>query len=199
MSANTNHLSGEIEIRSFKIAEMRAVGKDQLSMISGYAAVFELFSDDLGGWVERIRAGAFTNTLKNDDVRALLNHDPSKLLGRKSSKTLRLNEDSTGLRFEIDPPDTQYARDIITSIRRGDLSQMSFAFRTIQDEWEIIGDKIIRTLVELKLYDVSPATFPVYPQTSASVRSAFEAFKSVNPAVARLANLRRRLDLAEMS
>jgi uncharacterized protein len=215
--AEFNSQTPEIEQRSFTASEIRASAEGQPPKVSGYAAVFEQFSDDLGGWFERIQTGAFTNSLKNDDVRALLNHDPNNLLGRKSSGTLRLSEDSTGLGFEIDPPDTQYARDMITSIRRGDLSQMSFAFRTIQDSWEIIGDKIIRTLMEVKLYDVSPVVFPAYSQTSTHVRSAFEAFKSVNPAAAegqeshaaelqaelsaraRLANLRKRLDLAEIS
>jgi HK97 family phage prohead protease len=207
----------EIEHRSFSATEIRAIAEEgQPAKISGRAAVFNQYSEDLGGFNEIILPGAFTNTLKNDDVRALLNHDSNYILGRTSSGTLKLNENSSGLDFEATPPDTQWARDMITSMQRGDLTQMSFGFRTIQDDWAMVGNKIIRTLMEVRLFDVSPVTFPAYPQTSASVRSAFEAFREGRPtepgqapelvepqaeAVARahLANLKRLLDLAEKS
>ena len=208
----------EIEHRSFSTTEIRATAAEGQSVkISGRAAVFDQYSDDLGGFYEIIQPGAFTNSLKNDDVRALLNHDPNYILGRTSSGTLKLNEDSIGLAFEAIPPDTQWVRDMITSMQRGDLTQMSFGFRTIQDDWALVGNKIIRTLIEVKLFDVSPVTFPAYPQTNASVRSAFEAFQANRPATdpgqepqsvepqadpgarAHLDNLKRRLDLAEKS
>jgi HK97 family phage prohead protease len=209
-------MSTEIEHRAFILREIRAAGDGKTPKIEGYAAVFNSLSEDLGGWFERIQDGAFTKTLEEMDVRALFNHDPNYVLGRTKNQKLTLREDNLGLAFENEPPDTQWARDLLTSIERGDIDQMSFGFRTIRDRWEQVGDQIIRTLVEVKLYDVSLVAFPAYPQTAASVRSAFEAFRAdptaapgqePHPAAplaeaeaqARLAILRRRLDLAERS
>lgn len=213
MKPNKNISIPETEARSFSAGEIRASSEGQPPKISGYAAVFNQLSEDLGGFFERISPGAFTNSLKNDDQRALFNHNTGQIMGRVSANTMKLSEDKTGLAFEIDPPDTQWVRDLITSIRRGDISQMSFGFRTIKDNWEMVGDQIIRTLSEVKLLEISPVTFPAYPQTSANVRSAFEAFQKDHEdpgqepgseqlqddagARARLANQRRRLDLIE--
>lgn len=160
-----------VERRVFPIRELRIAGDDK-PKITGYAAVFNELSEDLGGFFERIQQGAFSKTLKEADVRALFNHDPNYVLGRTKSKTLELAEDDTGLRIEIDPPvEAQWAQDLIVSMKRGDVDQMSFGFRTIRDEWVTAGDQIVRTLLEVKLYDVSPVTFPAYPQTSAQVRA----------------------------
>jgi HK97 family phage prohead protease len=83
-----------------------------------------------------------------------------------------LTEDSQGLKVEINPADTSYTRDLMTSIRRGDVDQMSFQFETSVDEWDTTDQaNVVRTLVEIKrLWDISPVSFPAYPQTSASVR-----------------------------
>lgn len=142
-------------------------------MIVGYAAVFGQLSEDLGGFREQIAPGAFTKTL-GADVRALFNHDPNIVLGRTKSKTLRLAEDQKGLKIEIDPPNTAQSRSIIEALTRGDISQMSFGFRTIDDKWENIDGKIVRTLLNVELFDVSPVTFPAYPQTEAGLRSLDE-------------------------
>lgn len=197
----------EIERRSFQVKELRVASEeDESRKISGYAAVFNKLSDDLGGFQEKIARGAFANSLLISDVRALWNHDPNFPLGRLKAGTLSLAEDETGLQFTIDPPDTQCARDLITSMKRGDVDQMSFGFRTKRDHWEQSGDKVIRTLLEVELYDVSPVTYPAYPQTSAQVRSAFESFTTASQAAAggaeeeakskvRLANRKRKLKL----
>lgn len=142
-------------------------------MIVGHAAVFNRMSEDLGFFREKIEPGAFKQTLADkDDVRALFNHDPNNVLGRSTAGTLRLKEDDEGLRVEIDPPDTQLARDLMVSIDRGDVSQMSFGFETRKDEWDH-SDKQnpVRTLVDVKLYDVSPVTFPAYPDTDVAARA----------------------------
>ncbi len=166
----------EWEQRSFKV-EMRVSG-DQKPKIEGYAAVFEQLSEEMWGFREKIRAGAFLNVLR-DDVRALFNHDPNMVLGRNRAGTLKLEEDAKGLKIEIEPPDTQMARDLLESIRRGDINQMSFMFLTKTDEWTKEADgTITRTLVEFeRLLDVSVVTFPAYPQTSASAR-CLEAVKN---------------------
>lgn len=155
------------EIRSC-VAELRADGDD--GKIRGYAAVFNSLSEDLGGFREQIAPGAFSETL-SDDVRALWNHDANFVLGRTTSGTLSLREDNHGLAIEIDPPDTQQARDLLVSIRRGDVSQMSFGFYTKDDGWEKRDGENIRTLRKVELLDVSPVTYPAYQDTAVAVRS----------------------------
>lgn len=163
------------EIRSYNF-ELRA--NKETPEIVGYSAVFDELSEDLGGFREKIRKGAFSETIQGDDVRALFNHDPNYVLGRTTNETLFLEEDDKGLKIKITPPDTQWARDLIFSVARGDISQMSFGFETLVDEWDESGTIPIRTLVKTKLYDVSLVTYPAYPQTSASVRSPEDIFKS---------------------
>lgn len=159
--------NGGIEHRAFAMTELRVIGEDnQPKKIIGHAAVFNQLSEDLGGFREQIAPGAFAKTLKTADVRALFNHDPNYILGRTKSGTLQLAEDDQGLAVEINPPETQWANDLLISINRGDISQMSFAFRTLQDKWE----KDIRELIEVELFDVSPVTYPAYPQTDVKLR-----------------------------
>lgn len=163
----------EREIRTFTFHEVRVVDgtADQPTLIEGYAAVFNALSEDLGGFREMIHPGAFAKTIKEADVRALINHDPAMVIGRTKNNTLTMKEDIHGLRVAITPPDTSYARDLVASLRRGDIDQMSFGFETVRDEWHITNDEVMRALVEVKLFDVSPVTFPAYPQTTVGVRS----------------------------
>ncbi len=171
-----------IERRYMPVTELRAIeGENGLRKITGYAAVFNKLSDDLGYFREKIQPGAFRNTLKADDVRALWNHDSNYILGRNRSGTLSLSEDDHGLKIEIDPPDAQWARDLMTSIERGDVDQMSFGFRTITDSWQLVDGEDIRTLIEVKLFDVSPVTFPAYPDTEVGLRSLEEHKKAAGP------------------
>lgn len=100
-----------------------------------------------------------------------------KLLGWNKASTLFLKEDETGLKVRIVPPDTQWARDLLVPIERGDVSQMSFGFTVISDRWGTEEGMDVRELVKVKLYDVSPVTFPAYPQTDVGVRSAVEAYE----------------------
>lgn len=170
-------MNSEIEVRNFDIIEMRVEkGEDDKPSIKGYAAVFNKLSEDLGGFREQIAPGAFKNTIGKDDIRALWNHDPNYVLGRNKSGTLKLEEDDRGLLIKIDPPDAQWARDLMKSIERGDITQMSFGFRAIKDEWKNESGKMpIRTLLENWLRDISPVTFPAYPQTSVKVRDYLNA------------------------
>jgi HK97 family phage prohead protease len=165
----------EKELRSFPSdlkVEKRADGRKN---ISGFAAVFDKESEDLGGFVERIAPGAFREALKNSDCRCLFNHDQNLVLGRESANTLRLEEREKGLWMEIIPPDTSIARDLMKSIERGDISAQSFAFTVAEDEWKNMDDQkkmTVRTITKIAaLYDVGPVTYPAYPQTSAALRS----------------------------
>jgi len=163
-----------VERRAFTV-EMRAeTGADDRPRLVGYAAVFNqpaLIWD----FYEEIEPGAFRRALaEGQDVVALWNHDTNFVLGRISAGTLRLEEDSHGLRVEILPPETQWARDLMESIRRGDVSQMSFSFRVPEggDKWSTAADgKPVRRLLDVDLYDVSPVTMPAYPQTEIGVRA----------------------------
>lgn len=168
-----------IERRNFPVEELRAITtEDGLRHIVGHAALFNTLSDDLGGFREKIDPGAFTETIVNDDVRALRNHNSDYVLGRNKSKTLMLSEDQRGLKIDVVPPDTQWARDYMTSIDRGDVNQMSFGFETLSDRWEMIDGNEVRTLMKVRLFDVSPVTFPAYPDTEVALRSLEEHRKA---------------------
>lgn len=153
----------KIEKRTYDI-ELRAEKREGTPILAGYAANFDQPSQDLGGFVETISRGAFSKTILEADVRALFNHDNNFVLGRNKAGTLTMREDNNGLYVEIVPPDTVWARDLMTSVKRGDISQMSFQFQALRDEWN--NDHTKRNLKEVKLFDVSLVTFPAYESTS---------------------------------
>lgn len=159
--------------------------------ISGYAALFnqETVIGGAYGFREQIAPGAFDDAVGRDDVRALFNHDPNFLLGRTKSGTLRLKVDKKGLRYDVDLPDTAQARDIRELIRRGDVSGSSFGFVVQGDEWDETplksGKLPLRTLTKVELYDVSPVTYPAYPQTSVSARSRVQTATEAEQAMGR--------------
>lgn len=139
--------------------------------VTGYAAVFGEVAD-IGGWFKEVVArGAFTNTLRTADVRAYFDHDTGRVLGRLSSGTLRCEEDDKGLRIEIDLPDTTDGRDVKTLVERGDVSGMSFRFEAIRQEWDETVDPPKRTLLEVKLGEVSIVSEPAYDGTTVALRS----------------------------
>jgi HK97 family phage prohead protease len=148
--------TGEVEIRK----------SGNVTTIEGHAAVFDMLSQNLGGFVERVMPGAFTKTLKEADVRALYNHDENLVLGRNKSGTLELSEDDSGLYYRITPPDTTYANDLVKVIDRGDVSNSSFAFMAIDEEWGLSEqDFPRRDLLQVHLVDVSPVTYAAYLDT----------------------------------
>jgi hypothetical protein len=149
-------------------------------MIVGYAAVFDALSENLGGFREMIAPGAFDAVL-DDDVRAVINHEPSLILGRTKAGTLTISQDTIGLRYSVEAPGTSYANDFLLSARRGDITQSSFRFQVDQDDWAEDEDgRIIRTIRSFKrLLDVSPVTYPAYPDATVAVR-ALEQFQEQN-------------------
>jgi uncharacterized protein len=185
------------EIRFLAKAELRAKGDSKT--ISGYASVFNSLSQDLGGFKEVIKPGAFTRCLQNNpDVRCLFNHNPDAILGRTTSGTLRLSEDATGLHFECEMPDTQASNDLRISIQRGDINQCSFGFVCGVDNWLPLeaAPGILREVIEAaELFDVSPVVYPAYTQTSLSTRSLFpEGLPSGAEAALRKARVKVVLD-----
>lgn len=163
----------KIEYRTFPV-ELRTADGEAPRLV-GHAAIYNSLSEDLGGFREQIAPGAFAKTLSDKaDVRALFNHDPNFVLGRTSSGTLRLSEDERGLAMDVTLPQTPLVRDMVLEpIRRGDIDQMSFGFQVVKggDSWDESGEVSVRTLREVKLFDVSPVTFPAYAATDVSARS----------------------------
>lgn len=171
------------EVRTFVVSEIRATDADGKPKVSGHAAVFNSMSEDLGGFREIIAPGCFTETVSEDDIRALWNHDTNIVLGRNKSGTLELFEDERGLGFNLMPPDTQLVKDMCLSpISRGDVSQCSFRFRTISDKWEIRDGEHIRTVLKARVSEISPVTFPAYGSTEVALRSKDAAMKDITPA-----------------
>lgn len=158
----------EIEHSFFVADELRVA--DSENRLIGHAAVFNSVAD-LGFFREQIAPGAFAASINEDDVRALFNHDPNQVLGRNRSGTLKMKEDARGLAVDIQLPDTQNARDVMALIKRGDVSQMSFAFRTIEEDVDRSNPNgTLRTLKRVRLFDVSPVVFPAYSDTDIQVK-----------------------------
>lgn len=189
--------SGAVEVR--KAAE--------LTTLRGYAAVFNS-ETVIGGWFrELILPEAFTDALaRPDDVRAQFNHDANYVLGRTSAGTLRLSVDEHGLIYDVDLPDTSYARDLAQSVARGDVSQSSFMFEVTGEAWEYppasSGQLPLRKISAVTLYDVAPVTFPAYADTSVSARAMTAKDRTPEPAPPAptydAAVLRMRIDLEEL-
>lgn len=164
------------EIRTLPPVELRVTEVDGKKKIRGYAAVFNRKSEVLWWFREVIKPGAFTRALEKSDIRALVDHDPSRILARyipgRTSNTLSVREDSTGLFYEIEPPDTSVGRDILVSIERGDVTGSSFAFTVRTDKWRMDDGEQLREIEEVdEIFDVSPVTYPAYPDTSVGIRS----------------------------
>lgn len=177
------------EIRTFK-TELRASADGEPPQISGYAAVFNSYSEDMGGWYERIAPGAFTECLAQSDIRCLINHDMNQVLGRCKAGTLTVSEDNTGLAINCTPPDTQCSRDLQANMKCGNIDQMSFAFIPADTNWDDTYNGCpVRTITRMgQLFDVSVVTYPAYPTTSASCRSAKNVFEDYQKTVVPPAN-----------
>ena len=153
--------------------ETRIEADKEARTITGYAAIYNSDSEDLGGFIERMAPGSFDGRLQ-DDVRVLFNHDNNLVLGRTISGTATLEVDEKGLKYTCQLPDTSYAKDLIELMERGDVTQSSFAF-TIEDEsWEERADgMLIRTVKKVgQLYDVSPVTYPAYTEATSGLRTS---------------------------
>lgn len=161
--------------------EVRAAKDNGDIPVSGHAALFNTLSQPLydfweGRFVEQIAPGAFSKTLQECDCRFLINHDPNLVLARyrggQDAGTLALEEDGRGLAIAADMAPTSYAQDLALSMKRGDVTQMSFAMQVMKDDWDETDEGTpLRTVQEVKLYDVSAVTYPAYEQTEIGLRS----------------------------
>lgn len=161
----TREMTQEIQIRE---------NEDGKRTISGYAVKWEKKSHVLGyfrKFREQFQKGAFADSLQKDDQRFLWSHDASKVLGRTKNNTLRLQEDDTGLRFELDLPNTTLGEDTYKSIKRGDVDGVSFGFQMISHDLEEPDDDLpLRTVTKARLLEVSAVAFPAYPDSQVSAR-----------------------------
>jgi HK97 family phage prohead protease len=177
--------TGAVELRT---------GQGDKRIVRGYAAMFGKRSSNLGygtfEFYEIIERGAFDDVLK-DDVRCLFNHDANLILARSKNGdgTLKFGSDDTGLWYECEPDVEQtYSRDLLVALKRGDVDQSSFAFSLTQEgqKWEETreGEKtvVLRTIKKVsRLYDVSPVTYPAYPDATVALRSLEEFRATITP------------------
>lgn len=161
--------------------EFRAEEDDGKRILTGYAAMFNKRSRNLGGFVEILRPGCFRNALMREDkptVLALYNHDDNRILGSTENDSLKLEENQTGLKFRSELPDTPTANEVWTLVRDGYLKKCSFAFSVAEkgDEWKEEKDGLLREIREVAgLYDVSVVGRPAYSSTSVSARALEKA------------------------
>ena len=163
------------ELRFFVAQELRATGSEKQPKVEGYAATFNTVAN-IGQFSEVIQPGAFKRTLANgDDVVCLFNHNNDAILGRRSAGTLTLQEDSKGLLFSCDLPETTTAKDVYANLRAGNLKECSFGFYVNGPEGERWSQQpdgtMLRTLLDVTLFDVSVVVNPAYGGTSAAARN----------------------------
>lgn len=173
-----------METRTFEVEDLEIrTGEDNTQpTITGYAVVFDSWSEvmvDSRGrpFRERFAPTAFDRALAaGPDIRALWNHNSDFPLGRTRNGTLRVEKDARGVRFELTPPYTSWGADAVTSIRRGDVSGMSFGFAAKRDGGDTWtkgnGDGVAeRTVLDAHMVELSPVTFPAYLATDVAVRA----------------------------
>lgn len=169
--------SNKIETRMIKQdvskVEFREDGEEKT--ITGLGSVFYNGSPETefelwDNVVERIDPHAFDNAIGRDDVRGLFNHNPDNILGRNRAGTMELSIEERGLKYDITPPDTQTGRDVVTSLKRKDVTGSSFSFMPTRVEWFEEGEKEVRMIKDVELFDVGPVTFPAYNGAYASAR-----------------------------
>ena len=159
--------------RLFFDSHLEIRGSEDAPTIVGYAARFNVKSQDLGGFREVIEPGAFTDSIRGDEIVALWNHNSDKPFATTKNGSLKLDEDDKGLHMEATPDDTSWGQDALRSVQAGTVYRTSFGF-SIKDpkkDQEFSDDGKLRTLRKVSVFDVSPVTFPAYKQTRISVRA----------------------------
>jgi len=168
MKNNNKQFFPSVELRAYKTEE-----EESRMLVEGYAIVFNSESRDLGGFTEVVKEDALDKALeRNTDVLALYGHDYQNVLGRQSADTLQLKKDERGIKFTLDLPNTQLGRDVYTLVERGDLKGNSFGFTVEKDSWDKKGDKVIRTIEQVRdLFEISIVSLPAYEATELTKRS----------------------------
>lgn len=199
-----------IERRLYEKCYTRSVGDTDSRRVEGYALVFNTLSRDFGGMVEEIDQHALDGVLADSDVKCWMNHDSSRgALARCRGEnipqspvgnSLDLEIDATGLRYAFDAPNTDLGNELLEGLRRGDISQSSFAFTVKEDKWERLEDGMVkRTILKFdRLFDVSPVYDPAYMDTSVEIdRRGYDALIANEAAARQKADEARKAELAE--
>lgn len=176
----------KIETRFYELKDMKLEEREDKSpRLVGYAVRYNALSQDLGGFKERFLPHSFARSLENGpDILALIQHDMTKVMGRRSSGTLQAEDDAFGVKVKIDPPNTSFSLDIQESVRRKDVVGMSFAFESIEEEMVREGDGWVREVRDADLYEVSIVTNPAYLQSKIKIRSeVIEKLEELNKPV----------------
>lgn len=176
----------EVRLSTLSDVEVRSDGDGPIEF-KGVAAVVNSqtrIGRSAFGFYEELRAGAFEDSIAADDIRMLKNHNTDLILARNTAGNLRLKDTAKGLAVDADMTPTTYARDLGLSLAAGDISQMSFGFEVLDEEWitldedhELKGTVVepeLRVIKRVKLWEVSPVTFPAYTDTEAGLRSVEE-------------------------
>lgn len=165
-----NNIDGEE--RRFFAAPVECRAENDEQFLEGTAVVFNSPAD-LRAFTEEIDVRAFDEVWEGSDVRALFNHDPNIVLGRRNAGTLELRKTEKGITYRVkyNPNDPDHVR-VMEKVKRGDVSQSSFSFRVAKDEWTTRNGKDHRKIMKLERWgDVSPVTYPGYPDTKVAARS----------------------------
>jgi len=164
-----------VEKRSIPPGELRVESRDgEVSVMSGYGALFNSWTMIGGSFREMVLPGAFADTIRDDKVKALWNHDRAYVLGsnRANPPTLELLEDEKGLRYSIDLPQHAYwLPTLVESVQRGDTEGSSFSFQATEDRWESDEEGEKRSIIKARIFDLGPVTFEAYEGTEIAVRS----------------------------
>lgn len=167
-----------METRTVPLGELRFADGDD-PVVEGRAIVFDELSVDFGGWVERFAPGSIE---LDDDLLILFDHDTSMVLGRTSSGTATAGIDERGVTFRAEPPSTSWWADLQVSMKRGDISQCSFAFMCEDDNLLFDSDlnTVVRTVTKARVSELSIVAMPAYPQTSSVARERVAEVRSAH-------------------
>lgn len=167
-------MSKKIEVRNNPSGIVTRAEGDSRT-VKGRAVVFNAWSEDLGGFREKIAPGALDGVIERSDIFALLDHRRERgILGRSKrgdQVSLRLNVTDAGLDYEFEAPDTALGNELLSCLERGEIDGSSFAFTVLEDQWERVGAEYQRTITKIdELFDVSPVYSPAYSQTTCDLR-----------------------------
>lgn len=171
MDREKRHILTQIEVRAKKDSDTRRLS-GSIPYNTESKPLIDIWGDE---FIEEISPDAFKDSLEERNQVALFNHNVDLLLGSVQAGTLRLDSSTTGLNFDIDLPDTTAGRDCWESVNRGDITGVSFSFKAVDDAWSEVeqdGKAVLkRTILKANLFEISPCTFPAYPDSQVDCRS----------------------------
>lgn len=187
-------LMGEIERRTFRAEDVRAIASDnpdEPKRIGGHYIVFNQWAQISGWFREMVKDFACDRSIAEDEILSCFNHNPDYVLGnnRANPPTLTITKDGVGIYAEALPPDTDWARGLVQNVERGDVHGGSFWFSVDKDLWGTENGMDFREIHQVTIYELGPGAFPAYPQTDAGVR---ELLPGVDPQLLERALLRAR-------